>query len=72
MRIIKSSCNAVVKKRSILVEEALYTVTDRLISKIKDTNNILEIIDDINESALSQNCVLVNFDVVSMFSNIDN
>lgn len=69
---MKSSCNAVVKKRSILAEKALYTVTDRLISKIKDTNNILEIIDDINESAFSQNCVLVNFDVVSMFSNIDN
>ena len=69
---MKSSCNAVVKKRSILAEKALYTVTDRLISKITDTNNILEIIDDINESAFSQNCVLVNFDVVSMFSNIDN
>ena len=38
---MKSSCNAVVKKRSILVGKPLYPVTDRIISKIKDTNNIL-------------------------------
>ena len=38
---MKSSCNAVVKKRSILAEKALYTVTDRLISKIKDKTLII-------------------------------
>ena len=69
---MKSSCNAVVKKRSILVGKSLYPVTDRITSKIKDTNNILEITDDTNESALSQDYALVSFDVVSMFSNIDN
>ena len=33
---------------------------------------MLEIIDDINKSVLSENCVLVSFDVVNMFPNIDN
>ena len=47
-------------------------MADRLNSKIKDTNNMLEVIDDINESMLSENCVLVSFDVVNMFPNIDN
>ena len=33
---------------------------------------MLEIIDDINKSVLSENCALVTFDVVNMFPNIDN
>ena len=33
---------------------------------------MLEIIDNINKSTLSENCVLVSFDVVNMFPNIDN
>ena len=33
---------------------------------------MLEIIDDINKSVSSENCVLVSFDVVNMFPNIDN
>ena len=33
---------------------------------------MLEIIDNINKSMLSENCVLVSFDVVNMFPNIDN
>ena len=31
-----------------------------------------KMIDDINKSVLSENCVLVSFDVVNMFPNIDN
>ena len=33
---------------------------------------MLEIIDNINKSMLSENSVLVSFDVVNMFPNIDN
>ena len=33
---------------------------------------MLDIVDDINKSVLSENCVLVSFDVVNMFPNIDN
>ena len=33
---------------------------------------MLEIIDDINKSVLYENCVLLSFDVVNMFPNIDN
>ena len=72
VRVITSGCNTVVEKLSILVEKTLYPLADRLNSNIKDTNDMLEIIDDINKSALSENCVLVSFDVVNMFPNIDN
>ena len=33
---------------------------------------MLEITDNINKCMLSENCVLVSFDVVNMFPNIDN
>ena len=39
---------------------------------MKDTNNMLEIIDDINRSVLCENCVLVSFDAMNRFPNIDN
>ena len=67
-----SGCNTVVEKFSILIEKTLYPLADRLNSKIKDTNNMLEIKNDINKSVLSENCVLESFDVVNMFPNIDN
>ena len=41
-------------------------------SKIKDTNNMLEVIYNINKYVLSENYVLVSFDVVNMFPNIIN
>ena len=33
---------------------------------------MLDIIDDVNKFMLSENCVLVSFDLVNMFLNIDN
>ena len=72
VRVITSGYNTVVEKLSILVEKTLYPLDDGLNSKIKDTNNMLEIIDNISKSMLSENCVLVSFEVVNMFPNIDN
>ena len=72
VRVITSGCNAVVEKLSIVVEKTLYLFADRVNSKIKDINNKPEIIDDINQSMLFENCVLVRFDVVNVFPNIDN
>ena len=72
VRVITSGCNTVVEKLSILVQKSLYPLADGLNSKIKDTNNMLEIIDNINKSMLSKNCVLVSFDMMNMFPNIDN
>ena len=33
---------------------------------------MLDVIDDISKSMLSENCVLVSFDVVNIFPDIDN
>ena len=72
VRVITSSCNTAVEKLSILVEKSLYPIAENLPSKIKDTNNMLEIIDQLHEFVLTDNFVLVSFDVVNMFPNIDD
>ena len=41
-------------------------------SRIKDSNHLLDITDNINSMFLPTDTVLVNFDIVNMFPNIDN
>ena len=72
LRVIASGCDTVLEKLSILVEKTLHPLADRFNSKIKDTNDIIEVIDNINKSMLSENCFLVSFELVNMFPNIDN
>ena len=69
---IASGCNTAIEKLSILVGKTLYPVAGNLPFKIKDTNNMLEIIDQLNEFVLTDNFVLASFDAVSMFPSIDN
>ena len=40
--------------------------------RIKDTTHLLNIIDDLNKDYISDNYILVSFDIVNMFPNIDN
>ena len=41
-------------------------------SRIKDSNHLLDITDNINSMFLPTDTVLVNFDIVNMFPKIDN
>ena len=68
VRVRTSGFNTAVEKLTILVEKTLYLLP----SKIKDTNNMLEIIDQLNEFVLTDNFVLVSFDTVNMFPSTDN
>ena len=72
VRLINSGCNTAVENLSILVEKISYPIADKLPSKIRDANDMLDIIDSTIESVLTDNHVLVSFDVVNMFPNIDN
>ena len=56
--VITSGCNTAVDNLSILVEKILYPISDKLPSKIEDTNDILDIISSINESVLADKHVL--------------
>ena len=40
--------------------------------RIKDTAHLLNIIDDLNKNYISDDYILVSFNIVNMFPNIDN
>ena len=40
--------------------------------RIKDTAHLLNIIDELNEDYISDNYILVSFDMASMYPSIDN
>ena len=72
VRIITSGSNKVVENLSIFVEKILYKEVERIPSRIKDTSHMLDIIDNLNDSDLLENFLLVSFNVVNMFPSIDN
>lgn len=72
VRIITSGCNTAVENLSIFVEKVLYEEVKNIPSRIKDTNHMLDIIDNLNDSNLPLSSVLVSFDVVNVFPSIDN
>ena len=71
-RIITSGCNTAIESLWIFVEKILYDIASNLPSRIKDTGQILDIIDEINNSNLPTNSILAGFDIVNMFPSIDN
>ena len=72
VRVITIGGNTAVENLFILIKNILYPIADNLPSKIKDTNDMLDIIGNIDESVLADNHVLISFDVINMFPNIDN
>ena len=59
-------------KRSMFVENVLYDIASELPSRIKDTNHMLDIINNLSSLDLPLNSILVSFGIINMFSNIDN
>ena len=68
VRIIASDWNATIKTLSIF----LCKKVEGIPSRIKDSSHMLDIIDHLNDSDLTENSALVSFDVVNMFPSIDN
>ena len=70
-RVIISACNTAVEHLSIFVEKVLYGIASELPSRIKDTNHMLDIVDDLNNLNLHPESVLMSFDIINMFPSID-
>ena len=68
---ITSGCSAEVESLSIFVEQELYKLVENLASGIKDTNDMLNIIDNLNNNCIPENIFLISFDVLNV-SHIHN
>ena len=67
-RVITSGCRTAMAFLSIFVERYLYKEVDKINSRIKDTPDMLDIIDDINNNnMITDSSILASFDIVNMF-----
>ena len=71
-RVITSACNTAIENLSIFVENVLYGFASELLSRIKDTSHVLDISDNLNSLHLPLDFILASFDIINMFSNIEN
>ena len=65
-RVITSRCNTPVEHLSFFVKKVLYGIASELPSRIKDTNHMLDIVDDLNNLNLYPESVLVSFGIINM------
>ena len=72
VRVTPSGCSTAVESLSIFAEKELYKFAENLPSRIKDTNDKLNIIDNLNNNFIPENAFLIGFDVVNMFPSIHN
>ena len=70
-KVITSGCNTAVEHLSMFFEKILYGIASEVPSRIKDTNHMLDIIDDLSNLNIHPESVLVSFDIINM-SSIDN
>ena len=63
-----SGCGTAIENVSVLYSEVL-----KIESRVRDTSEMLSIIDNLNKSnTLKSDCRLVSFDIINMFPSFDN
>ena len=72
VRVITTGCNTATRNLSVYIEHVLYELSGSIPSKIKDSNHLFDMIDNINNMFLPTNTILVNFHIAKMFPKIDN
>ena len=63
-RVISSRCTTEVEHLSVFVQKVLYGIASEIPSRIKDTNPMLDTIDDLSNLNLRPESVLVSFDII--------
>ena len=72
VRGITSSCNTAIENLSTYIKHILYQLSEIKPSRIKDSNYLLDIIDNVNDMFLPTSTILVGFDTVNTCPNMDN
>ena len=72
VRAITYGCNNAVENLSFLVDKTINPIANKLPSKIKNANDMICVKGSTNNSFSTDDHVLVSFNVVNMFPNIDN
>ena len=70
VRLFTTVCNTAIENISRFIESICAPLTSNLPNIIKETSHLLDLI-DINKSSLPDKLILVSFDIINMFPNID-
>ena len=65
-----SGCSTPVESLPIFVEKEIHNLAEPLPSRIKDTNGMLNIMDNLNNNCIAQNAFIITFNIVNMFARI--
>ena len=71
VRLLTTGSNTAIENLFRSIGNICVPLTSQLPSIIKDTSHLLDLIDNINKSSLADKLILVSFDFVNMFPNID-
>ena len=72
-RVTTSGCDTAIENLSIFVEKCLYSEVSKIESRIKDSSEMLTILDNLNISnTLTSDWRLGSFDVINIFRSVDN
>ena len=72
MSLLTAGCNTVIDNLAIFVEKHCAPMTQDIKTRIKDTQHLLYIIDDLNKRILPPNTKLVAFDIHNMYPSTNN
>ena len=72
VRLLTTGCGRAIQHLAIFVEKYCSPLSETLPTRIKDTEHLLTIIDQLNANGLPDDAILVSFDIVNMFPSIDN
>ena len=72
VRLLTAGYNTAIENLSRFIESTCAPLAPDLPNMIKDTSHLLNLIDDINKCSLPDKLILVSFDIINMFANIDN
>ena len=72
VRVITSGCNSSIKDLPIYIEHVLFVLSESMSSRIKDSNHLSYINDNIDSMFLPANSILVSLYIVNLFINIEN
>lgn len=72
VRLLTTGCNTAIENLAIFVEKHCQPLAEKIPTRIKDTQHLLKIIDELNSKELPSDAILVSFDIVNMFPSIDN
>ena len=72
IRLLTTGYNTAIENLSRFIEKICARLTNNIDARINGTEHLLPIIDNINANELLNDTILVSFDIVNMFPNIDN